>query len=217
MMANTLRRLSVGSTSLFGSAGLLRSRYEIASRSLAAAFVQDPFMSYVIPCDKTREQKLARLFAAVLRCCDRYGGIAVSQKGEGAITWISGKHFPLSVLSQIQSGLIWTPITLGFSAFDRLLAHDAYCEHQVADRAPEGFAYLWVLGVRPSARGRGLAKKLVLSALNQMKEAGHSVCWLRTDSEKNLLFYEHLGFTQMHAEVAPNSELPYWLFAKDLL
>ncbi|MGD1864492.1 MAG: GNAT family N-acetyltransferase [Phormidesmis sp.] len=112
--------------------------------------------------------------------------------------------------------ICWTPLSMGFPAFSRLMGHDSYCEHEIATRAPSGFAYLWVLGVHPMARGKGLAKQMVLSALSQMKRDGHSSCWLRTDNPQNLLFYQNLGFDQVHAGTVPESGLSYWLFAKDL-
>ncbi|MEO1791008.1 MAG: GNAT family N-acetyltransferase [Cyanobacteria bacterium J06629_19] len=188
-----------------------------AAEALGAAFVQDPFMSHVFPNNETRERQLTRLFATVLQCSDRNGGTEVASTKEGALAWISGKNFPLSTVSQIQSGLIWTPFTMGLSAFGRLISHESYCEHQVALRASKGFAYLWVLGIHPCARGKGLAKDLVFSALARMKKEGHSACWVRTDSEKNLSFYQHLGFEKIDSGIAPKSQLPYWLFAKELL
>ena len=187
-----------------------------AAASLAEAFAEDPFMTYLWPNATTRVPKLTQLFRPIIRCSLRYGGVEVAPEEAGALAWLSGEHFPLGLAQLFRSGLIWTPLQIGLPAFGRLQDHETPCEHALVERAPNGFTYLWVLGVHPQAAGRGFAKQMVQSALSVMKRRGHSACLLRTDHAKNVPFYEHLGFKLIHTETVPASGLQYWVFLQDL-
>lgn len=196
---------------------LTATQQKTAAVALAAAFAQDPFMVYVFPNAKTRVQQLTKLFLPTIRCGLRYGGVEVAPEGNGALVWLSGQYFPLRWPQIIRSVLIWTPVAIGLPAFIRLEGHEIACEQELKKRAPEGFAYLWVLGVHPQAAGRGLGKQMMQSALQAMRSRGHSACLLRTDNEKNVPLYQHLGFQQIHTAVGPNSGLQYWVLSQDLM
>ncbi|MEM9536776.1 MAG: GNAT family N-acetyltransferase [Cyanobacteria bacterium P01_E01_bin.45] len=193
------------------------AQQKAAADTLGAAFARDPFMSYVLPDAPSRERKLAKLFLPTMRCGLRYGGVEVNPDGKAALTWLSGGDFPLRLSQVIRSGLIWTPLNIGFSATQRLEDHEDVCDRELLNRAPAGFAYLWIVGVHPEARGQGLGRLVIQSALNNMRTRGHTACLLRTDTEKNVSFYEHLGFQQIHSDTVPGSNLPYWLFSQDLV
>ena len=195
---------------------LTATQQKTAAASLGAAFAQDPFMSYMLPNADTRVAQLTRLFRPIIRCSLRYGGVEVAPEEAGALAWVSGEHFPLSLAQLVRSGLIWTPLQIGLPAFGRLQDHETPCEHALVERAPDGFTYLWVLGVHPKASGRGFAKQMVQSALSVMKRRGHSACLLRTDHAKNVPFYKHLGFKPIHTETVPASGLQYWVFLQEL-
>lgn len=195
---------------------LTGSQQKAAAEVLGAAFAQDPFMTYVFPNAKTRKKGLAALFLPVIRCNCLYGGVELAPSGDSVLGWLSGEYLPLNMLQLIRSGLIWTPLKMGAPAFKRLQGHDGFCEHKIRESAPPGFAYLWIVGVHPKAAGQGLGKQMIQTALSAMRRRGHSTCLLRTDSEKNVPFYKHLGFQQIHAGIVPDSQLPYWLFSQDL-
>ena len=84
-------------------------------------------------------------------------------------------HF--NPLQLIQEGAIWLPGTIGWSAFKRFYGHDMACEQTLQSHAPENFAYLWVLGVHPEAKGQGLGKRVLRSAMEAMRRRGYSSCF----------------------------------------
>lgn len=87
-----------------------------AARTLGRAFARDPLMTYVFPDETTRRRVLPRLFAPMLRCCARYGGVELEADGDGVggvAAWLAGKHFPLGVWHLIHSGMIATPLQGG--------------------------------------------------------------------------------------------------------
>ncbi|MEM9568964.1 MAG: GNAT family N-acetyltransferase [Cyanobacteria bacterium P01_E01_bin.34] len=188
-----------------------------AAHSLGAAFASDPFMSHVLQNSESRARKLAKLFLPTLRCGLRYGGVELAPDRQAALTWLSGENFPLRLSQIVRSGLVWAPLNIGFSAFQRLEDHESVCDREVLSRAPAGFAYLWIVGVHPEAKGQGWGRRVIQSALESMRNSGHTTCLLRTDIEKNVSFYEHLGFEQIYSDTVPGSNLPYWLFSQELV
>jgi len=198
------------------SGSLTVAQQKSAAALLGQAFSQDPFMTYLLPNATTRVQQLTTLLLPAIRCSLRYGGVEVAPDGGGTLAWISGEYFPLRFPLIVQSGLIWTPLSIGLSAFKRLRTHETLCGHALKTRAPDGFAYLWVVGVHPNAAGRGLGKRLIQSALDTMQRRGHSACLLRTENPRNVEIYEHLGFKAIHTDISPGSNLRYWLLSQEL-
>lgn len=195
---------------------LTASQQKQAAAVLSRAFSRDPFMSYVFPNAQTREQKLAALFQPVIRCSQRYGGVEITAGGEGVLGWLSGEHFPLGAMQLVTTGMISIPLRIGLPAFFRLQGHEEGCDRALAQRAPEGFAYLWVVGVRPEAAGQGYGKQVIQSALTAMENRGHSSCLLRTDNENNVAIYKCLGFEPIHSAIVPKSNLPFWVLFRKL-
>ena len=192
------------------------AQQKTAAATLGQAFSQDPFMSYLFPDSTTRVQQVTKLLLPVIRCSLLYGSVEVAPEGGGALMWISGEHIPLKLSQIVKSGLIWTPFSIGSSPFKRLQAHDTVCEHEIKNKAPDGFAYLWVVGVHPDYKGRGFGKQMIKSALENMRSRGHSACLLRTENPNNVGLYKHLGFKQIHTDTPHASKLPYWLMSQEL-
>ena len=198
------------------SRSLTIAQQKTIAGALGSAFSHDPFMSYVFPRAETRAQQLTKLFLPVIRCGLLYGGIEVAPGDRGAAVWLSGHYFPLRLSQLVRSGLIWTPLSIGLSAFERLQGHESVCEHELKERATPGFAYLWLVGIAPEATGRGLGRQMIQAALSSMQSHGHSACLLRTDKERNLSFYTHLGFKQIHTDIVSESKIRYWLLSQEL-
>jgi ribosomal protein S18 acetylase RimI-like enzyme len=199
-----------------GNFPLTVSEQKRAAAVLGRAFSRDPFMSYVFPNAQTREQQLTTLFEPVIRCSQRYGGVEMTAGGEGVLGWLSGEHFPLGVSQLVRTGMILTPLRIGLPAFFRLQGHEGDCEKALEQRASQGFAYLWVVGVSPEAAGQGYGKQVIQSALAAMKNQGYSSCLLRTDNEKNVAIYERLGFEPIYSATVPKSNLPFWILSQEL-
>ena len=193
---------------------LTMAQQKAAAKVLAAAFGQDTFMTYLFPEAATRENNLAKLFQPVVRCSLLYGGVQLAPNNHGVLAWMPGTRLPLNLSQLFRSGLIWSPLTIGMSAFKRLQDHDGFCEHVLLSKAPQKFAYLWVVGVHPKAKGQGLGKRMIQTALNDMHSHGYDICLLRTDNKNNVPLYQHLGFELIYTDTAPNSGLQYWLLSQ---
>ncbi|MEM8717441.1 MAG: GNAT family N-acetyltransferase [Cyanobacteria bacterium P01_G01_bin.4] len=197
---------------------LTAAQQQAAASVLGHAFAKDSFMSYVLPDPTTRIQKLTKLLLPTIRSGLRQGGVEIAPGG-GALVWVPGQMFsgPSKLIELIRSGVIWLPWSIGLSACKRRLAHDSVCEYVLKTHAQNNFAYLWVVGVHPDHTGQGLGKKLVLSALDNMRRQGYSTCFLRTENPGNVGLYEHLGFKQVHTETPASSGHQYWLMSQELV
>ncbi|MEL6332633.1 MAG: GNAT family N-acetyltransferase [Cyanobacteria bacterium J06626_26] len=194
---------------------LTASQQTSAASVLGTAFAQDVFMSYLFPDAATREENLVKLFRPVIRCATLYGSVQIASENRGVLAWIPGNVLPFNLFQLVRSRLIWTPLNVGFQAFSRLQNHDGFCEHVLLSKAPKDFAYLWLVGIHPRAKGQGVGKQLILSALSDMHSHGYSTCWLRTDNEKNVGLYQHLGFELIYQDIAPKSGLRYWILSQE--
>jgi len=69
--------------------------------------------------------------------------------------------------------------------------------------------YLSIIGVDPAYQGKGYGSKLLKMKLAEIDEQ-KLPCYLHTENEKNIHFYEQFGFEVVDKAVIPNSELKAW-------
>jgi GNAT superfamily N-acetyltransferase len=188
-----------------------------AAHTLGMAFAHDSAMTFFLPCEDDRADKLTKMFGASLRACDLAGGVEIVDEGLGALGWVSSEHFPLSFVTMARSGMLWTPLYLGLPSMMRLQRHETACEHRITEQYRDiNFAYLWMIGVLPTASGQGYGRQLIESACTAMRMAGHTVCVLKTENRVNVPLYEHLGFGVTHHKTVRASNLPVWILERPL-
>jgi GNAT superfamily N-acetyltransferase len=74
--------------------------------------------------------------------------------------------------------------------------------------------YLSTLGVDPVVQGRGIGGGLMQNVFEQADEHGVP-CYLETQKESNVQFYEHHGFRVLVDDVHPESGIPVWTMRRD--
>lgn len=79
---------------------------------------------------------------------------------------------------------------------------------------PHNAWYLSIIGILPTAQGRGLGAKLLAGTL---AEASHAnvTCYLETFTPRNLRFYERLGFHRVADYLEPTTDKEYVVMRKD--
>lgn len=173
-------------------------------------------MRFAIPRETAREARLPVLYLRVINACVRYGGVEFDERRQGAVCWLRGRHFPLGLAHLGNRDLFLILSTLRPCAFWRLVRHELPIERRMTEVAGRRFACLWIMGVDPAAQGRGLGGLLVRQTLERMKEQDLDNCILKTENERNVIFYRRLGFELVETGRAPSSDLPYWILAKRL-
>lgn len=165
---------------------------------LCTIFANDPLFTYAFGADL---QAMEAYFYRSLVLCDKRGEIETVPTHEGILAWLPSTDFPPALSEE---GLGKEAV----AAFHRLKQHDATPEKIIA-AATSRFAYIWLLGVAPSGRGKGYARQLMERALEHMERQGFEECWLSTEREENKPFYRKLGFELFKEITAPSGIVTY--------
>jgi len=180
-----------------------------AADLLARAFHDDPMMSWVMPDAARRPQALRHYFAAGLRHAGRHGRVDRAPEGAGAAVWLAPGHPRMTALRMLLSGHAALPLRLGLEGYRRLARLNEYALmlHDRTASAPHW--YLYLVGVDPARRRRGIGAGLLRPALARA-DADRLPCYLETSSEMNIPFYERLGFrVAIRGRVPPDGPALY--------
>jgi ribosomal protein S18 acetylase RimI-like enzyme len=74
-------------------------------------------------------------------------------------------------------------------------------------------SYLWAIAVDQSVQRRGIGKSLLKPGLDRADEQDTPV-YLETHNEKNLPFYQALGFDLVREESLPGVGLKFWCMVR---
>jgi ribosomal protein S18 acetylase RimI-like enzyme len=189
-----------------------------ASDIIARAFIDYPLMQYAFEghSEEQRAVLLNRLHSKCVAAADIYGGVIVIPDKLGAVIWLPGKNFTLTLPKEIRSGMALIPFQIGIKATLRLMNHDGESEGWIRKNAATSMGYIWCVGVLPEARGKGYSRLLIDQSIEQMKKLGITECWLKTEDRKNVTIYQKLGFVLMNEMIVKSSGITSWAMKKDL-
>jgi GNAT superfamily N-acetyltransferase len=168
---------------------------------LARAFYDDPPSVWLLPEPRTRQARLRRVFATIMRAeALRRRTVDVAWAGDeiaGGTIWLPPGHWLPSLPAQLR-----TLPAYGF-ALGRSLGSGVALTQALARVHPrEPHWYLDTIGVDPAHQGRGVAGVLLRSRLRRCDADGQPA-YLESSKPANVPFYEHFGF-----EVKEIPELP---------
>lgn len=185
------------------------SKREQAAAMLTRAFWEDPLHQAVLPQEARRRRLLLWLYEKTLRYCFLYGSIYTLPGLEGAACWLPPGQTELTIGRILRSGLIGLPLRMGPSTYLRFHAYVACSSQLRRQNSPDAYWYLWVLGVDPPHQGQGVGGRLIQPVLEQADASG-SVCYLETEVERNLAFYERHGFRVVAEARVPGLDVRTW-------
>lgn len=176
---------------------------------MGRAFLNDPFLSYLAPDDARRARLTPQFVGGVVNYCFRYGEVWTLPSIAGVACWLPpGKTSP-SVLGMLRTGLLTTPLKFGWAGFQRFNAVVSYTDSLHKQHAPTPHWYLWGVGVDPTQQRKGLGGTLLQPVLSKADVDGN-LCYLETQNEANLPFYQRFGFVVVSSGVVPDSHLGVW-------
>ena len=190
--------------------------HQLAGDILGDAFFHYPLMVYAFE-GKTEEERskaLHHLYRHCAKAAAMYGGVVLTPDKQGALIWLSGKHFPLGILREAKSGMAVIPFKIGVKPTLRLMHHDSVPEGWIAKNAGEKMGYIWCLGVAANQRGKGLSRTLIDQSSADMRAQGINAFWLKTEDPKNVLIYQKLGFDIVYETVVESSGIKSWVMKK---
>jgi GNAT superfamily N-acetyltransferase len=176
-----------------GVTGLDHERWPEASVALAAAFYDDPVLSWLIPAERRRLRALERFFAIEARDIVLGHGRSVGARTPGGrlagVTLVlPGERWRTPVKVQAIHGPRLTQI------FGRRLPVALGVLTKMEARHPrEPHVYLPYIGVIPACQGRGIGEAMLAPVLQETDDAGLPA-YLEASSPRSAVLYRRLGF-----------------------
>jgi len=192
--------------------------FEQASAALAESLLDDPFY-WAITDDfgtdlAARKQALSCYFHYSLEEAERTGRCVVaSDPSLGAAAWLLPRS-PDAAAAESSAKSKYLASVLGpqgVENYNRIIRHMAPLATQVV---PRGAWYLSIIGVLPSAQGRGLGATLLADTLAEASRSGVT-CYLETFTPRNLRFYERHGFRWIADHLEPTTNTAYVVMRRD--
>jgi GNAT superfamily N-acetyltransferase len=190
---------------------LVASQKAQAAQMLAGAFLDDPIYTALLPDKVERERALQRLFGAVIGYSLVYGLVHTTPAVEGAACWLSPGNTEGTFWRMVRTGLGLQRAVARFNPQARreFLAALAYMDEIHKREAPRPHWYLWALGVEPGCQGQGIGGWLIQPVLTQADKDGVP-CYLETQTERNVVFYQKRGFEVVSDGVVPGQGVRIW-------
>ena len=186
-----------------------------AAQAVAAAFFDYPMFTFYFPDPKKRARVLPWYLEKVLNCALRYGEVYTTPEISGVIFTLPPGHTKISQGEYIRNGFLLTPFMLG----PRDYARSQACEKFVADTHEEIMKgrphyYLWGLTVNPNQKRTGIGTAL-LKGLIEKADAEKEPIYLETHDEKNVVYYQRMGFSLVRVSKFPKFDLKIWCMVRE--
>jgi ribosomal protein S18 acetylase RimI-like enzyme len=192
---------------------LRRDELARAASTLATAFDEDPLFTFLLPNAPRRQTMLRWFHRSALNECFGVGGAFTLESSEKRE--LDGPES--AVLAVIPSGLWPMPLhrTLGAIAIPRglpsakMVRMGLHIEMRIrALHPPTNHLYVYLLGVHPLLKGKGLGATLMRHACALAKES-NCVVHLETSNAINLPFYRRFGL-EVQTEIVSHGGPPVW-------
>jgi GNAT superfamily N-acetyltransferase len=180
---------------------------------LAHAFAEDPLMCYAIPDASERRRLLPWLIGLNVRDGCRYGAVYATADFEGAAVWFPPERTRRTPWRMVRSGMVAAPLRVRWSILRRLAVVEAHAQALHERHAPASAPhwYLAQLGVEPARQRQGSASRLLHPVLAHLDaQALPLPCYLETEREANIAFYERFGFRVVAEDTGLPAGLHIW-------
>jgi GNAT superfamily N-acetyltransferase len=180
---------------------------------LCQAFYDEPNFTYIFPDILVRRVALPWFFGRfVFQLGLNYGAVFTANGVDGAAVWLH-PNTTIPVRGALRAGLLHIPFRFGWQSFRRSTSLGSYLERIRQQSAPTQHWYLMALGVTPSRQGAGIGRALLQPVLNRA-DGKQVPCYLETFTERNVQFYEKLGFTVVVHDHIPKGGPPFWTMVR---
>ena len=174
---------------------------------LTRAFAGDPMLGYVSPDEHGRSRRTRHILRTVVSYGLRYGQVWVTPGTmQAAAIWMPPGTDHLTLVRRVRTGMVLDRLRLGsagarrYGVFNRMAGE---LHHRLIS---EPHWYLFVIGVDPSAQGKGIGRALIEHMLARTDEQRMPV-FLTAPNPAVVPFYERLGFEVAGEAAVPGSTL----------
>ena len=183
---------------------------------LGKALIDDPLSIHVIPDSNERKLKMKHVFQTTTCLAVRYGeSYASSENLEGVANWIPFETFKEYKFRMLKCGIKSRIYKIGLKASKRFKPIGKYATKMHKKHAPGKHWYLETLGVDPNFQGKGIGSSLMNFKLKEIDLQGLPI-YLETSTEKNVRFYEKMGFKVVEEVVIPETEVTQYYMLREV-
>jgi GNAT superfamily N-acetyltransferase len=126
------------------------------------------------------------------------------------------RYFDYSMSEGAQMGrlVVWPDPSVGATGGDAYRRIIDFMRPRALAAVAESAWYLSIVGVAPSAQGRGIGTRLIEPTLAEADDAGVE-CYLETFDRRNLNFYQRLGFSAVGSHAEPVTGATYTILRRN--
>jgi ribosomal protein S18 acetylase RimI-like enzyme len=175
------------------------------AKLFAAAFVNDPVMSWVARPGPQRQDGLERFFTWVLEArAIPFENVWMTEDASACAAWLppDAPASPGGLLEQIRL----LPMFIRLCGFSRLLHGQAMADAMEKNHPHARHYYLAFIAVAPQFQGMGLGSALMDGTLKRIDDA-RLPAYLENSNPKNTRLYERCGFVT-RKNIAPKAAPP---------
>lgn len=194
---------------------LLPAHKDRAVDALLGAFRDDPLYVYICPDGSRRGEAMRALLRAVVEFTLVYGEAWTTPEVSGAACWLRPGRTAISIwqMPRTAFALPRAILRFGSDALGRATEVFGYADQAHARAVSGPHWYLWGLGVEPAAQGRGIGSGLLQPVLTRA-DAEALPCYLETETERNVAFYQKRGFDVVEAKRMSDSGPTLWIMLR---
>lgn len=186
-----------------------------AAEVVAASFYDYPMFAVYFPDPDKRTRLLPWYLGNVLNCAIRYGEAFTTPDFSGVIFILPPGHTKISLAEYSRNGFFLTPFRLGLRDYTNSQA----CEKFVADTHEKLMTgrlhyYLWGLAVDPGKKRTGVGTALMQPLLAKADREKMPI-YLETHDQRNVAYYQKMGFELIHEDVIPKFNLDIWCMVRE--
>jgi ribosomal protein S18 acetylase RimI-like enzyme len=181
---------------------------------MAKAFYDYPLFQHILA-DKLNLENIKTFLKFLITYSILYAeSYAYSKEKEGIILFTEFKNYKFNMIRSIRSGIL-PLMKIGSDAGKRFNEFDRFTLEIHKRLMNENHQYIILLGVEPDKQGKGYGRRLMLPVLKLAEEKGQS-CYLETHGEKNVSFYNKLGFKVISEDVLPGTDIIQYAMVKEI-
>jgi GNAT superfamily N-acetyltransferase len=189
-----------------------------ASVALAESLFDDPFYWAITDSfgDDHAARKLAlqQYFCYSLAEAQRAGRcVMAADPSLGAAAWLLPRTSEVAAAEAVAKAEFLAAV-LGHRGRENYHRIVHFMAPLAAKVIPAGSWYLSIIGVLPSAQGRGIGVTLLAGTLEEASRS-HAICYLETFTPRNLRFYERMGFRRVSGHLEPTTNREYTVMRRD--